>query len=283
MPGRRERRIAFEVVGRPSRSFLSPTSGAVETLIEVIAAQTGAPPELSTGGGTSDARFIAQYCPVVECGLPGPTMHKADESVRDRRCRGADGALCGVHQALPVGRSVNPLADFSAALRGWGDILTGKPGAGQYFRTTTAGLAVAIITFALAVMLAVAAQSMVVGVPPVSGLLTGLAAQAITVALLGVAIRQSLRYLHIDVALNVLLVPIVYAMAYAFILAVPLNLIGPDAGLLAILGLGFMIFRAAQMLADMKPGLAAALAGLCVLVLVAVPNALYMLLVLLPT
>jgi succinyl-diaminopimelate desuccinylase len=65
-----------------SRSFLSATSGAVTLLSEVIAEITGEGPELSTGGGTSDARFIAQYCPVVELGLPGPTMHKADEHVR---------------------------------------------------------------------------------------------------------------------------------------------------------------------------------------------------------
>ena len=73
--------IAFEVIGTPSHSFLSPTSGAVELLAQVIESETGARPELSTGGGTSDARFIAQYCPVVECGLPGPTMHKVDECV----------------------------------------------------------------------------------------------------------------------------------------------------------------------------------------------------------
>jgi succinyl-diaminopimelate desuccinylase len=73
---------AFSVVGRPSRSFLSPVEGGVETLIETIARRTGVPPELSTGGGTSDARFIAEYCPVVECGLPGPTMHKVDEHIR---------------------------------------------------------------------------------------------------------------------------------------------------------------------------------------------------------
>ncbi len=72
----------IEFVGKAhSRSFLSPTSGAVDLLTQVIEAQTGARPELSTGGGTSDARFVAQYCPVVECGLPGPTMHKADECV----------------------------------------------------------------------------------------------------------------------------------------------------------------------------------------------------------
>jgi hypothetical protein len=72
--------VVFEVVGRPSRSFLSPLGGGVETLIETIARATGIPPELSTGGGTSDARFIAEYCPVVEFGLPGPGMHKVDET-----------------------------------------------------------------------------------------------------------------------------------------------------------------------------------------------------------
>ncbi|HVX72673.1 MAG TPA: succinyl-diaminopimelate desuccinylase [Devosia sp.] len=74
-------RIGFEVVGTPSRSFLSPLGGGVEVLVAAITAQTGRAPEMSTGGGTSDARFIAQYCPVAECGLPGPTMHKADECV----------------------------------------------------------------------------------------------------------------------------------------------------------------------------------------------------------
>jgi succinyl-diaminopimelate desuccinylase len=73
--------IEFDVLGTPSRSFISPTSGAVELLAQVIESETGSRPEFSTGGGTSDARFIAQYCPVVECGLPGPTMHKADECV----------------------------------------------------------------------------------------------------------------------------------------------------------------------------------------------------------
>ena len=38
-------------------------------------------PSCRPAGGTSDARFVAQYCPVVECGLPGPSMHKVDEHV----------------------------------------------------------------------------------------------------------------------------------------------------------------------------------------------------------
>jgi succinyl-diaminopimelate desuccinylase len=79
---KRDTLVEFKVVGRPSRSFLSDLGGGVETLIETIARRTGIPPELSTGGGTSDARFIADYCPVVEFGLPAPTMHKVDENIR---------------------------------------------------------------------------------------------------------------------------------------------------------------------------------------------------------
>ena len=42
---------------------------------------TGRRPEYSTTGGTSDARFIKDFCPVVEFGLVGQTMHKVDEHV----------------------------------------------------------------------------------------------------------------------------------------------------------------------------------------------------------
>lgn len=73
--------IVFEISGVPSRSFLSPLGSDMDTLSAAIEAETGLRPELSTGGGTSDARFIAEYGPVVECGLAGPSMHKADEHV----------------------------------------------------------------------------------------------------------------------------------------------------------------------------------------------------------
>lgn len=73
--------VSFAVAGVPSRSFLSPLSADVDILGDAIAGVTGRRPEFSTGGGTSDARFIAQYGPVVECGLVGPSMHKADEHI----------------------------------------------------------------------------------------------------------------------------------------------------------------------------------------------------------
>jgi succinyl-diaminopimelate desuccinylase len=56
--------------------------GEFTTLIaEAVRDTTGSAPEFSTTGGTSDARFIKDHCPVVELGLPGGTMHKADECV----------------------------------------------------------------------------------------------------------------------------------------------------------------------------------------------------------
>lgn len=76
-----ECRATLETLGRASRAFLSPQGEAMETLCRTIEAETGERPELSTAGGTSDARFIARYCPVVECGLLGPSMHQTDEHV----------------------------------------------------------------------------------------------------------------------------------------------------------------------------------------------------------
>lgn len=64
-----------------SESFLTHDEDLIATLSAAVATVTGRTPELSTGGGTSDARFIKNYCPVVEFGLVGQTMHKVDEQV----------------------------------------------------------------------------------------------------------------------------------------------------------------------------------------------------------
>ena len=62
-------------------AFLTPPDDFTGFVQEAIEAQTGIRPQLSTTGGTSDARFIKNYCPVVEFGLVGQTMHKVDEHV----------------------------------------------------------------------------------------------------------------------------------------------------------------------------------------------------------
>ncbi len=62
-------------------SFVTKPGKLVDILRDAIARATGIDPKLDTGGGTSDARFIANYCPVAEFGLVGATMHQADECV----------------------------------------------------------------------------------------------------------------------------------------------------------------------------------------------------------
>ncbi len=62
-------------------AFLTEPGALVNTLRQAIVDASGVEPKLDTGGGTSDARFIARYCPVAEFGLVGATMHQADERV----------------------------------------------------------------------------------------------------------------------------------------------------------------------------------------------------------
>ena len=62
-------------------SFITKPGPMVDMLCQAIRTATGSDPKLDTGGGTSDARFIANYCPVAEFGLVGATMHQVDECV----------------------------------------------------------------------------------------------------------------------------------------------------------------------------------------------------------
>ncbi len=62
-------------------SFVTKPGPMVDILRKAIVDATGVEPKLDTGGGTSDARFIANYCPVAEFGLVGATMHQTDERV----------------------------------------------------------------------------------------------------------------------------------------------------------------------------------------------------------
>ncbi len=70
--------LAISVTGE---SFLTPPGPLSDLIARAVEQVTGRTPELSTTGGTSDARFIKDYCPVAEFGLAGATMHKVDEHV----------------------------------------------------------------------------------------------------------------------------------------------------------------------------------------------------------
>jgi succinyl-diaminopimelate desuccinylase len=63
-------------------SFITPPGDLSAMVSRAVEAVTGVTPELSTTGGTSDARFVKSHCPVVEFGLVGQSMHQVDEHVR---------------------------------------------------------------------------------------------------------------------------------------------------------------------------------------------------------
>lgn len=74
--------VSFEVrVTVSGESFLTPPGVFSDLVAAAVEAETGLTPELSTSGGTSDARFIRHHCPVVEFGLVGQSMHQVDEFV----------------------------------------------------------------------------------------------------------------------------------------------------------------------------------------------------------
>jgi succinyl-diaminopimelate desuccinylase len=75
-------RVHYAFEWQPSNAdvFVTKPGPFTELAVAAIAEVTGRRPKLSTSGGTSDARFIKNYCPVLEFGLVGQTMHQTDES-----------------------------------------------------------------------------------------------------------------------------------------------------------------------------------------------------------
>jgi succinyl-diaminopimelate desuccinylase len=74
-------RIRAHIAWEPSNAdvFVIKPGAFTDLVVSAIAEVTGRKPDLNTGGGTSDARFITRYCPVIEFGLVGQTMHQIDE------------------------------------------------------------------------------------------------------------------------------------------------------------------------------------------------------------
>ena len=77
-------------------AFLTPPGPLSDLVARAVEAETGRRPALSTTGGTSDARFVKDHCPVVEVGLVGDTMHQVDERVQVAQIR----QLAGVYRRI---------------------------------------------------------------------------------------------------------------------------------------------------------------------------------------
>ncbi|MFK7754054.1 MAG: succinyl-diaminopimelate desuccinylase [Sedimentitalea sp.] len=91
--------IAVKISGE---SFLTPPGALSDLVARAVEAETGVAPVLSTTGGTSDARFVKDHCPVVEFGLVGQTMHQVDERVE----------LAHIHQLKQIYQRI--LTDYFA-------------------------------------------------------------------------------------------------------------------------------------------------------------------------
>jgi len=85
--------IAWTVSGE---SFITPPGPLVDIVTDAITDRTLERPALTTGGGTSDARFIRAHCPVIEFGLVGDTMHQVDERVKTEQI----GQLKAIYQRI---------------------------------------------------------------------------------------------------------------------------------------------------------------------------------------
>ena len=70
-------RVVAKISGE---AFLTPPGALYDLVVSAITEETGLTPALSTGGGTSDGRFLIALCPVVDFGLPNASMHKVGES-----------------------------------------------------------------------------------------------------------------------------------------------------------------------------------------------------------
>jgi len=76
--------------------FLTPPGDLSDRVVKAVEQVLGRTPELSTTGGTSDARFIKDYCPVVEFGTTGLRAHQVDERVKVEEVR----KLADVYEAV---------------------------------------------------------------------------------------------------------------------------------------------------------------------------------------
>ena len=105
----KESRVDAEVRAIISgESFFTGPGDFAQLIADSVEGVTGARPEMSTSGGTSDARFIRRICPVIECGLVGKTMHKVGEMVQVQDIERLSDVYAGVLEEYFGGETLSP-------------------------------------------------------------------------------------------------------------------------------------------------------------------------------
>ncbi|WEK03542.1 MAG: hypothetical protein P0Y65_15260 [Candidatus Devosia phytovorans] len=165
----------------------------------------------------------------------------------------------------------------SEAYAGWLMILRGEAGWRERFSLNAAGLLSGLVIFFFAAFLAIALGSIVLAMPDVFGVLDLLLVHAIWVLAFWATIKATKMALKDEVATLDLLVPGIYLLVGYLVVGSVLNLIlAPLVQLLTLL-LAWPIYRLGRMATEWNKGITAAFAAATVLLLVAVPQALYML------
>jgi len=163
------------------------------------------------------------------------------------------------------------------AMRGWIRIVRGDDTWRDHFRLTAAGLATALVLFAVLAFLAIALASFSVGVPVLSGFIAAMLVQALSILALVVSALMTRRAVPVAAPLLDLLVPGTYAMVFYLVLGMALSLVGGPVLMLLWLALALLLFRLGRAAAGWSIGVSAGFATLTLVLLVGMPLILYML------
>ena len=166
---------------------------------------------------------------------------------------------------------------LSKAAAGWLMIVRGEAGWREHFTLSAAGLATALLIFALLAFLAVALASMSIGMPSLIGVLIAMLVLALPVIALVATLVGTRAMLKSDEPMLPVLVPGIYAITAFLLVEGILAMVGGPVVMLAWLGQAYLMYRLARSATAWNVGISAAFAVLSVVVLVVLRLGLYML------
>lgn len=163
------------------------------------------------------------------------------------------------------------------AFAGWMKIVRGQAGWETHFAFTVPGLVTGLVIFAVFAFLSVLFASIGIGVPTLSGFIAVMLVQGLSVTALLISTYVTRMVSPSQAPLLQVLVPGIYALIFYLVMGTGLSLVGGPALLFLWLLMGFLFYRLGRVAGLWSAGIAAAYAGLTVVLLVGMPLSLYML------
>ncbi len=166
------------------------------------------------------------------------------------------------------------------AVVGWYEMLTARPEGAARFNFTRYGLGNALFFYLVMIIVTLGVQGLLRGLPGLYDVYISVAVNALPLLGIGFAILLTIAALRLELTITALAVPAVYAMTFALLIQLPLSLLTEGQFSNAILGLlAYLFYREGRDVGKMSIGVSIAFAALSIVMLVALPAALYMLLV----